>query len=173
MQSTFKTLFFRIRNSNFVVSVSLLLLLYFGFYVIWTPLDFLLLEKWDVIFMPTPNDTLMTRPIYIQILVAVIIGPLIETLIFQKWLYKLLSLIKWLKQRKLLIMIIGALVFGAVHIYSLLYIVFAVFMGFLFMFAYVARIGKNPFWTVFVLHALTNLFVILTDSTVRNIFGIT
>jgi len=154
------------------VSVSLLFLLFLGFFVIWSLLYFSILEKWDVIFIPTPNDTLMTRPIYIQILLAVIIGPSIETLIFQKWLYKLLSLVKWLKRRKLLIMIIGALAFGAIHIYSLSYIVFTVFMGFLFMFAYVARIGKNPFRTVFVLHALANLFVILTTPITNEIFGI-
>jgi hypothetical protein len=45
-------------------------------------------------------------------------------------------------------------------------------MGFLFMFAYVAKIGKKPYWTVATLHALTNLFALLIDPVEKNVFGV-
>ena len=172
MKSKIRILSLTLYKSNFIVSLSILFLLFLCFYIIWTPLFYLILEKWDITFMPTPNETLMTQPIYEQILLAVIIGPLIETLLSQKLVYKLLSLIKFLKQHKILILILGALFFGILHFYSLSYIVYNVFMGFLFMYAYIVRINKNPYWTVVALHGLTNLFAIFIDPIEKIVFGV-
>jgi hypothetical protein len=82
------------------------------FYVIWTPVYYFCWTKYDIVFVPTPNETLMTQSYFEQIMGAVIIGPLIETFIFQKGTYKLFSLIKWLKQHKMLIVLLGAIIFG-------------------------------------------------------------
>ena len=169
--STFRTFFFRLRKSNFVVSILILFLLFLGFYVVWTPLYYFLLEKYDILFVATPNETIMKQSFFEQILLAVILTPLIETLISQKLAYKLLSLVKFLKQRKTLIMILGAIAFGIIHCYSLSYIVYNTFMGFLFMFAYIVKLHKKPYWTVVTLHGLTNLFAILIDPIEKIFFS--
>jgi membrane protease YdiL (CAAX protease family) len=145
--------------------------LYLVFYLLWTPLFYLAFEKWNIAFMPTPNETLMKQPLYEQILQAVILGPLIETLICQKLVYKLLSLIKYLKRRKFFIMLIGALIFGLLHFYSLLYIIYNVFTGFLFMYAYIVKLHKKPYWTVVTLHGLMNLFAIFMDPIETIVFS--
>jgi membrane protease YdiL (CAAX protease family) len=171
MKSNFRISFSKLRKSNFFVSLLLLFLLYLGFYVIWTLVYYVFWKQWDILFVSTPNETLMKQSIFEQILQAVIIVPLIETLIFQKWTYKLLSLTKFLKQRKILIMFLSAVIFGIIHFYSLSYIVYNVFTGFLFMFAYIVKLHKKPYWTVVTLHGLINLFAILIDPIEQHVFG--
>ena len=167
MKSKLRILSLTIYKSNFIVSLLLLFLLFLCFYLIWTPLFYFLFNKWDITFASKPTST-----IFESILISVIMAPLVETLLFQKLVYRLLSLMKFLKRRKILIMILGAIAFGALHTYSLLYIIYAVFMGFLFMYAYIVRINKNPYWTVVALHGLINLFVILINPVEKNIFGV-
>ena len=172
MKSKLRILSLTLYRSNFIISLLLLFLLFLGFYLIWTPFFYFLFDKWDIAFAPTPNETIMKQPIYEQIFWVVIIGPLIETLLSQKLVYKLLSLIKFLKRHKVIIMILGAIAFGVLHFYSLSYIVFATFMGFLLMYAYIVRINKKPYWTVAALHGLANLFAIFVDPIEKIIFGV-
>jgi membrane protease YdiL (CAAX protease family) len=113
----------------------------------------------------------MKQSYFRQIVEAVIIGPLIETFIFQKGLYYLLSNSTVLKQRKIVIMVIGAIIFGLLHFYSLSYVIFNIFTGFLFMFAYIIKLYKNPYWFVVILHGLMNLFAIFIDPVEKLIFG--
>lgn len=121
--------------------------------------------------MPTPNETIMQQPFVEQILATVILGPIIETLLSQKWLYSSLSLINRLKGNKIRIVIIGGIIFGLLHFYSLSYIVYNIFMGILFMSAYILRKEENPFLSVAALHALTNLFVLIIDPIEKMVFG--
>ena len=69
---------------------------------------------------------------------------------------------EWQKKKKFMIAIIGGLVFGSLHFYSLSYMVYHFFIGFLYMSAFIIKIDKEPYWTVVVLHGLINLLVILT-----------
>ena len=171
--SNFRILFFQLRNKNFVVSVLLFFLIYLVFYFIWTPLYYFFLEKYDIFFASTPNETIMKQSFFEQVILTVILAPLIETLIFQKWTYKVLSLIKFLKYHKILIMIVGAIIFGAIHFYSLFYIVYNMFVGFLFMFAYIVKLHRpeKSYWIVVSLHGLTNLFAILIDPVEKVVLG--
>lgn len=121
--------------------------------------------------MPTPNETIMQQPFVEQILATVIMRPIIETLLSQKWLYSSLSLINRLKGNKIRIVIIGGIIFGLLHFYSLSYIVYNIFMGILFMSAYILRKEENPFLSVAALHALTNLFVLIIDPIEKMVFG--
>lgn len=162
-----------IRKSSFVTSVITLFTLFLAFWIIWTPLYYLYLSKYDILFMPTPNETLMILPLYRQILEAVVLGPLLETLSCQHWMYLLLSLNGWFNRHKVAIILLGALIFGILHFFSISYIIYTFFMGLLFMSAYILRLNKNPYWTVAVIHALTNLFAILIDPVEKSVFGIT
>lgn len=120
--------------------------------------------------MPTPNETIMKESFFKKFLSVVIIGPLLETLISQKWLYQLMSSIVWFRKNKILIVIIGGVIFGLLHSYSLSYIVFNCFTGTLFMLTYIIRIGNKPYFTVAVLHSLINLFGIIIDPIETMIF---
>ena len=161
-----------LRESNFGVSILYLFALFIVFYTIWTPLYYYFLEKYDIFFSPTPNETIMTAGLGRQILEIVILAPLIETLIFQKWIYRGLSLIGWLKRHKTLIILVSALIFGLIHFYSLSYVFYNFFIGALLMFAYIIRINKKPYWTVVVLHGFMNLFSILIDPLEKTIFNV-
>ena len=161
----------QIRENNFIISLLILFSLFIAFYLVWTPLYYFIGEKYEIIFMPTPNETIMQQPFVEQILATVILGPIIETLLSQKWLYSLLSLINRLKGNKIWIVIIGGIIFGLLHFYSLSYIVYNIFMGVLFMSAYILRKEENPFLSVAALHALTNLFVLIIDPIEKMVFG--
>jgi hypothetical protein len=126
----------------------------------------------DIVFVATPNETLMTQSYLTQILEAVIIGPLIETFIFQKVAYTCFSYIKWMKQHKMMIVLFGAIIFGIVHCFSLSYIIYNMFTGCLLMFAYIIKLHKNPYWFVVILHGLMNLFAIFIDPVEKYIFGV-
>lgn len=160
-----------IREGNFIISLLILFSIFMAFYLVWTPLYYIIGEQYEMVFMPTPNETIMQQPFVEQILATVILGPIIETLLSQKWLYSLLSLIKRLKENKIWIAIIGGIIFGLFHFYSLSYIVYNIFMGILFMSAYILRKGENPYWTVTALYALTNLFVLIVDPIEKMVFG--
>lgn len=161
-----------LRKSNFCVSILYLFDLYLVFYVVWSFVYYCFLEKYDISFSPTPNETIMTAGLSRQILEVVILAPLIETLISQKWVYQLLSLIGWLKQNKILIIFLGAVIFGLIHFYSLSYVIYNFFAGALLMFAYIIKIDKKTYWTVVVLHGLMNLFSILIDPIEKTIFNV-
>lgn len=161
-----------LRKSNFCFSILYLFVLFLMFYIIWTHVYYHIFEKYDILFSPTPNETIMTQGLGKQMFLAVILAPLIETLIFQKWVYQLLSLVGWLKQNKILIIFISAVIFGLIHFYSLSYVIYNFFAGALLMFAYIVRIEKKPYWIVTVLHGLMNLFSILIDPVEKMIFNV-
>jgi membrane protease YdiL (CAAX protease family) len=161
------------RKSNFVVSILYLFILFLVFYIVWTPVYYYFLEKYDILFSPTPNETIMTAGLGQQILAIVILAPLIETLIFQKWVYQALSLVGWLKRYKILIIFLSAVIFGLIHFYSLSYVIYNFFTGALLMMAYIIKIDKNPYWTVVLLHGLMNLFSIVIDPIEKTIFNVT
>lgn len=158
-------------KSNFFVSILYLFALFLVFYSVWSSAYYYFLEKYDINFSLTPNETIMTVRFGRQIFEVVILVPLIETLIFQKWAYQLLSLVGWLKRRKILIILLGATLFGLIHFYSLSYIIYNFFIGALLMFSFIIRIGKTPYLTVVVLHGLMNLFSILIDDVEKIIFN--
>ena len=99
-----------------------------------------------------------------MIILGVIIVPLLETLIFQKLPYFLFTKIRYFRSHICLVIIISALLFGLSHTYSLNYVIYAICIGVIFMYAYVVRVNKRPFWTVFLIHALFNMIVIILET---------
>ena len=119
-----------IRESNFLLSLAVLFLLFLTYYIVWTFLYHFVLYQYDIAFTATPNETIMQESFLKQILLVVILGPLFETLIFQKWLYQLLSLFKVLKRNKVWLILISAVIFGPIHLYSLSYIIYNILREF-------------------------------------------
>ncbi len=96
-----------------------------------------------------------------QLFVGCIIAPLIETLIFQYAVIRLLD--KAGVHNFYLLLIIPAILFGLSHYYNWLYVV-AMFGGgaiMNYLFLYCQANGYKAFWWVALLHCLYNLFGIL------------
>ncbi|BEP29316.1 CPBP family glutamic-type intramembrane protease [Helicovermis profundi] len=66
---------------------------------------------------------LIDSTFFYKIIVGSLIGPLIETLIFQHLVIKFLKKTKYISKNKLLICIISGILFGISHSYDMLYII--------------------------------------------------
>lgn len=119
-----------------------------------------LIELFGIPDIEFKEQTLLEYGIIMQIVVAVIIAPLLETLINQKGVYWLLSKIKYFRNNVCWIIIISGIVFGSLHWYSLHYMILTTGIGFFLMYAYILRIDKHPYWTVAAIHSLYNLIIV-------------
>ncbi len=145
-----------IRNLGFIPSI---LIVWFGMsiiYVFFWLISFKLLNGWDIIFIGDQNASLLQGPLYRTILETMIIGPLLETLIFQKSLYFIITLSNWLRHNRCWIVIIGAFVFCSVHFYTLSYVIVTFITGAFFMYMYIIKRHKHGYWSVVLIHAMIN-----------------
>ena len=121
-------------------------------------------------FFNIPDIKLFEEPpslekygVILMLVLGVLIAPLLETFLFQKLPYVLLSRIKPIEKRKYIIVLVAVFLFGLEHLYSLQYMVYAIGVGVMLMYAYVISIGRNPFWRVFAIHAIFNCIVMITE----------
>jgi len=122
------------------------------YFICWF-VDYKILGGIDIIFTEIPTYEPAAITVLLQVL---ILGPLVETLIFQKGAYLLLYQSEWLRKHKSCIILIGGVIFGLVHFFSLTYIIVTMISGFFFMYAYVIRYNKGAYWMVVLLHAFVN-----------------
>lgn len=99
-----------------------------------------------------------------ELLLTVFFGPFVETVIFQFLPYVILSRISYLKKNPVYIILISTLLFGLTHNYSVHYIIYGMIPGAFYIYLYIMRTGKHPFYTVFILHAVNNLVCIILDK---------
>lgn len=93
---------------------------------------------------------------------ALLVGPLLETLIFQFGLIGLLFQWQFFEERRWLSIFISATVFALAHTYHFYYILYAFFMGLILcQFYLIMRERKYAFWHTATLHMLINLFVLI------------
>ncbi|OJX87682.1 MAG: hypothetical protein BGP01_03690 [Paludibacter sp. 47-17] len=115
----------------------------------------------DFVFSEPPSLT--NRGILGMIVKGLIIAPLLETLIYQQFIYYILSKLSFLKNQTLLICIVSGIVFGLAHTYSLIYMIQTSLIGFVFMYAFLIHIKNlnKSFWLVTFIHFMVNLSVFL------------
>jgi uncharacterized protein len=95
--------------------------------------------------------------IWYRFLIVAIFAPLIETFFFQAMPYYFLNLFEFMKRHVWITILLPAVVFGCLHMYSLQYVIEATMMGIVFQFTYHARSKKgDPFLSTFLLHVLLN-----------------
>ncbi|MGL4333041.1 MAG: CPBP family glutamic-type intramembrane protease [Bacteroidales bacterium] len=99
-----------------------------------------------------------------QLFIAVVFGPFFETVIYQFLPFVILSRISYLKKNYVFILLISSLLFGLTHNYSVHHAVYSTMVGFFYMYLYIMHTGKHPFYTVFILHAVSNLVSISLDK---------
>lgn len=152
-----KNLYFRLNNfieqRPYLLQVVIFFLLIFLTEMVFQPLIYLA----DYLSPATDKG-----PSKDKVFIAVIAGPLLETLIFQYGVFKIFEKLKWTSPDKYLwIITISACLFGLSHIYSVAYVVFATGVGFVLAYIYFFYRTDAPraFWTTAIIHGLHNLAV--------------
>ena len=118
------------------------------------------LEKYclikDIVLIQSPNINNYNNVVLFSI--AIIVAPLIETLLFQSLPYFLLKDIPLLERKKIILILISALFFGITHFYSLFYVMYAFLLGIILMYGYVIRFKNDnkTFFLICVSHAFLN-----------------
>jgi len=138
-------------------SFSFVLLSYFIFFLI-VVIPFEIIKSYFDIHLgniPSLKD-MNTLTIFFAV---VFIAPLIETLIFQIGVIKLVYYI--LPKYPIIPIIVSATLFGLTHFYSIYYVIYTVMIGlFLGTLYFISKRKKiSPFWVIFSVHALYNLTV--------------
>lgn len=92
-----------------------------------------------------------------------ILAPFWETLKYQAFIIYVLQQIKIIKNNNIVIILISAILFGAMHYYNIAYIFTASIIGIFLAYSYVLYKDKDqhPIWVVTVIHALHNSISIL------------
>lgn len=96
-----------------------------------------------------------------------VIGPLLETFIFQWGIIRLMQRSGWFATWAMVL--VSAIFFGASHWYDMSYVFFATCLGLVLAYAFVACDGtsKNAYWCVVAIHALRNLATFILLLSVR------
>ena len=144
-----------IRNLSFFYAFSILATaLGSVYFLVWLIYHKLLGTRYDIIFVENPHSFHQTY--WGLVFGAIVIASLLETVIFQVGGYHLLKKIKCLQKRKCYIVLIGGILFGLFHFFSLSYIIVTTITGTFFMYAYIIKRHKGGYWLVVLLHAFVN-----------------
>jgi len=113
-------------------------------------------------FLPEPDLTgsVTTDSVVLNLLIAVIVVPLIETLLFQSLIIEIICrIIKRPRKNICIAVMVSALAFALNHTYSLGYIIMTFFWGIIFAIAYyLGRYRKeSAIILVFLIHSFYNL----------------
>ena len=113
---------------------------------------------------PVGGPSLVEESLVFQFVVAVLLAPLIETLIFQT--APILILRKYSSARPGLIVLVSSLWFAVLHDYDIAYIFYAFLVGLTLAYSYVMYLEKtaSAFWVVTAIHALRNLLYLILSN---------
>lgn len=95
-----------------------------------------------------------------DIVLSILVVPLLETLIFQQFIFWISRKIG-IANKSGIVILLSSTLFASTHFYSVAYIIYAMCLGVIFMYAYIIRVKKHPFWTVFGIHAIFNLIIVI------------
>ncbi|HEB2441911.1 CPBP family intramembrane glutamic endopeptidase [Bacillus thuringiensis] len=125
------------------------------------------------LFLPEIQKNPITEaPLILQVLLGVLAAPIYETVVFQVFLFWLLSWIPYIKNRDYLIILIASIIFGLNHRYGITYIVGTTIIGLLYNYAYWVYKKKNEkyqvtmsaFGVVFLIHLLHNSIAFIASN---------
>lgn len=158
MIKTIHKFFWDLRPVSFILVMSILT------FLVTIPFTLLLPELQS---HPSNNES-----IYLQILSVIIIAPLLETLIFQVFLFWILRFIPWIRKYDILIILISSVIFGLNHPFGITYIICTAVIGICYNYAYWIYYKKNEkayvtmseFWIVFWIHEIHNIVALLLQN---------
>ncbi|PIE48930.1 MAG: hypothetical protein CSA39_05150 [Flavobacteriales bacterium] len=150
-------LFVKIKKKYFII-FSILLSVFLSFFLTYF-LSFLN-EK------PIHSETLNNYSTLKSLIFRVLIGPFLETLIFQAAIIEFIMY--HLKIKKLAVpVLVSGIIFGIVHYFNnfnVIYMVYAILLGFILSLIYVIakkRKDTNPFLITFICHFFINLIAFI------------
>lgn len=119
-------------------------------------LDIVITAIFSFILFPGNNSGPEFEITLADALMVIILGPIIETTIFQFLLLK--YSLKYISNNKLIALLISTIPFGLAHYYSIAYILKATLSGFIYGMVWLAISDKqkNPFFYVFLTHGIYN-----------------
>lgn len=138
------------------------------FFVVFT-LDFVfhsIVSLFITLYDPTILESFEDGTSHVEIfLLSVLIGPIVETFLFQ---YLIIEILYALKKIKLeVIIFVSALAFSLIHTYNFIYIIVTFISGLIYAsyYLYLKKFKRKfPFIQVWALHTLYNLTVFLLDD---------
>ncbi|MEQ3595087.1 CPBP family intramembrane glutamic endopeptidase [Bacillus albus] len=145
-------------------TISFVFLILLGTFLFVIPLD---------LFLPEIQKNPITEaPLILQVLLGVLAAPIYETIVFQVFLFWILSWIPYIKNRDYLIILMASIIFGLNHQYGITYIVGTTIIGLLYNYAYWVYKKKNEkyqvtlpaFWVVFLIHLLHNSIAFIASN---------
>ena len=94
-----------------------------------------------------------------------IVAPIVETFVCQYLPYYFLSKISIFNQKKYLILITSALIFGLMHFSSLFYMIYGVIIGMVLMYGYMIKVAgdKRTFLLIVLCHSILNLGILIRN----------
>ncbi|MCT4607071.1 MAG: CPBP family glutamic-type intramembrane protease [Marinisporobacter sp.] len=102
--------------------------------------------------------------IFDKILFAIILSPVIETLVFQTFVFAVMKEIRWFKSKEFLMILFSAVCFSGMHmIYNVYYAMSAFIIGMIlaYSFSIYSKKGKNASVVVILIHSFINMISIL------------
>ncbi len=113
-------------------------------------------------FLPEPDmsGSIVTDSIFLDLLIAVIVAPLLETLLFQSLIIEIIcKIIKRPRKNICIALLVSSLAFALNHTYSLSYFIISLCAGMILAVAYyLGRYRKeNAIILVFLIHSIYNL----------------
>ncbi|MGN4255199.1 CPBP family glutamic-type intramembrane protease [Bacillus cereus group sp. MYBKT14-1] len=134
--------------------------------------SFLFVIPLDLFLPEIQKNPITEAPLILQVLLGVLAAPIYETVVFQVFLFWLLSWIPYIKNRDYLIILIASIIFGLNHQYGITYIVGTTIIGLLYDYAYWVYKKKNEkyqvtmsaFGVVFLIHLLHNSIAFIASN---------
>ncbi|QXM05142.1 CPBP family intramembrane glutamic endopeptidase [Crassaminicella indica] len=99
-----------------------------------------------------------------EILFAIILSPIIETLVFQTFVFTVMKEMRWFKSKEFLIMLFSAVCFSGMHmIYNAYYAMSAFIIGLIltYSFSIYSKKGKNASVVVILIHSFINMISVI------------
>ncbi|QXM05140.1 CPBP family intramembrane glutamic endopeptidase [Crassaminicella indica] len=99
-----------------------------------------------------------------EILFAIILSPIIETLVFQTFVFTVMKEMRWFKSKEFLIMLFSAVCFSGMHmIYNAYYAMSAFIIGLIlaYSFSIYSKKGKKASVVVILIHSFINMISVI------------
>lgn len=145
-----QSLHLHLKNCNKLLFIFWMFFLSVVVTVVFSPL----FELLDTASVQTPTVEYDQAPGAYEFFTAVIIAPLVETIIFQFLIIEFLYMTNMGKRK---IVVLSAILFASIHYYSVGYVFFAFTMGLILSYSYVIQGSTaQAFLIVYVIHLLRN-----------------
>ncbi|MFJ8219249.1 MULTISPECIES: CPBP family intramembrane glutamic endopeptidase [Bacillus cereus group] len=118
------------------------------------------------------KNSIEDEDLWIQIVDGIVIAPLLETALYQMFIFWILKLIPGMEKYNKSIIFISAFIFGLSHNFGYTYMLYAGIMGWVFAYSYWNYTRKkenghtkiSAFWIVWCIHVLHNIVVFLVKN---------